>query len=106
MSDNGARDAPPINRLDVTKNVLLLYIFAMLLFVLNYIACKLLTDKIIKTINKKYPCQVVLDKIGLNAISYKIPVLWNFAQQNMAKLSKLCQTGIFDNYMLCICAKF
>ena len=33
-----------LNRIAVTIKVLRLYIFAMLLFVLKYIACKLLTD--------------------------------------------------------------
>ena len=32
------------------------------MFVLKYMACKLLTDTTIKTIDNKYPCQLVLDK--------------------------------------------
>ena len=58
----GARGAPPINRLALTIKVLRLYIFAMLLVMLKYIACKLLTDTAIKTVSNNYPCQVVLDK--------------------------------------------
>ncbi len=38
----------------------------MLLQILKYTACKLLTDKIIKTVCSIYPCQVVLDKIIFN----------------------------------------
>ena len=34
----------------------------MRLLVVKYMACKLLTDTAIKTVSKKYPCQVVLDK--------------------------------------------
>ena len=60
--DKGARGAPPINRLAVTIKVLRLYIFAMRLLVVKYMACKLLTDTAIKTINNKYSCQVPLDK--------------------------------------------
>ena len=40
----GAWDAPPINRIAVTIKVLLLYIFAMLLLAVKYMAYKLLTD--------------------------------------------------------------
>ena len=40
----GAWDAPPLNRLEVTIEVLRLYIFAMRLLVLKYIACQVVTD--------------------------------------------------------------
>ena len=62
----GAWDAPPLNRIAVTIKVLLLYIFAMRLLVFKYIACKLLTDKTVKTISNKYSCQVVLDTTVLD----------------------------------------
>ena len=78
--DKGARGAPPINRLAVTIKFLRHYIFAMRLLVVKYMACKLLTDTTIKTINKKYPCQVVLDKGArgappINRIEVTIEVL-------------------------------
>ena len=59
----------PLIRIEV-KELFTAFFFAKSFLVLNYIACKLLTDKIIKTINKKYLCQVPLDKI---TFSYKIP---------------------------------
>ena len=43
-------------------NAFTAFFFTVLLLILKYMACKLLTDKSIKTINKKYPCQVPLDK--------------------------------------------
>ena len=75
-----------LNRIEVSIKVLQLYIFAMLLVMLNYMACKLLTDRGawdappinrievtvpesqsvtpctgINLYSNKYPCQVVLD---------------------------------------------
>ena len=44
------------------ENIFTSFFFAMLLLILKYMACKLLTDTTIKTINNNYPCQVPLDK--------------------------------------------
>ena len=44
----GAWDAPPLNRPEVSIKVLRLYIFAMRLQVLKYIACQVPLDKPLK----------------------------------------------------------
>ena len=66
----------------------------------KYIACKLLTDRLLKQLPINTRVKYHLTRLSLIIISYKILWYRNFARQNTAKLLKLCQTGILNNYMV------
>ncbi len=78
VPDKGAWDAPPLNRIAVTETG---YRF-------SSSQCFSLSNII--TYWLLYSCQVVLDKIVLNTITYKIPLYRNFARQYTAYLITVC----------------